>query len=160
MEDLIQILPVVALRGMTVLPDMVIHFDVSRERSIKAIEQAMLRDQRIFLVTQKDPQTEEPGPDDLYRIGTIAAVKQVIKMPHSIVRVLTEGIERAELSHFEQEEEYLEAEVIRFGQEEEEENLPPECREAMLRNLEETFHLYCKESGKIGKELEDRKSVV
>ena len=154
MEDLIQILPVVALRGMTVLPDMVIHFDVSRERSIKAIEQAMLRDQRIFLVTQKDPQTEEPGPDDLYRIGTIAAVKQVIKMPHSIVRVLAEGIERAELSHFEQEEEYLEAEVIRFGQEEEEENLPPECREAMLRNLEETFHLYCKESGKIGKELE------
>lgn len=154
MEDLIQILPVVALRGMTVLPDMVIHFDVSRERSIKAIEQAMLRDQRIFLVTQKDPQTEEPGPEDLYRIGTIAAVKQVIKMPHSIVRVLAEGIERAELSHFEQEEEYLEAEVIRFGQEEEEENLPPECREAMLRNLEETFHLYCKESGKIGKELE------
>lgn len=154
MEDLIQTLPVVALRGMTVLPDMVIHFDVSRERSIKAIEQAMLRDQRIFLVTQKDPQTEEPGPDDLYRIGTIAAVKQVIKMPHSIVRVLAEGIERAELSHFEQEEEYLEAEVIRFGQEEEEENLPPECREAMLRNLEETFHLYCKESGKIGKELE------
>lgn len=154
MEDLIQILPVVALRGMTVLPDMVIHFDVSRERSIKAIEQVMLRDQRIFLVTQKDPQTEEPGPDDLYRIGTIAVVKQVIKMPHSIVRVLAEGIERAELSHFEQEEEYLEAEVIRFGQEEEEENLPPECREAMLRNLEETFHLYCKESGKIGKELE------
>ncbi len=154
MEDLIQILPVVALRGMTVLPDMVIHFDVSRERSIKAIEQAMLCDQRIFLVTQKDPQTEEPGPEDLYRIGTIAAVKQVIKMPHSIVRVLAEGIERAELSHFEQEEEYLEAEVIRFGQEEEEENLPPECREAMLRNLEETFHLYCKESGKIGKELE------
>lgn len=154
MEDLIQILPVVALRGMTVLPDMVIHFDVSRERSIKAIEQAMLRDQRIFLVTQKDPQSEEPGPEDLYRIGTIAAVKQVIKMPHSIVRVLAEGIERAELSHFEQEEEYLEAEVIRFGQEEEEENLPPECREAMLRNLEETFHLYCKESGKIGKELE------
>lgn len=155
MEDLIQILPVVALRGMTVLPDMVIHFDVSRERSIKAIEQAMLRDQRIFLVTQKDPQTEEPGPEDLYRIGTIAAVKQVIKMPHSIVRVLAEGIERAELSHFEQEEEYMEAEVIRFSREEEEaENLPPECREAMLRNLEETFHLYCRESGKIGKELE------
>ena len=77
MSELIQILPVVALRGMTILPDMVIHFDVSRERSVKAIEQAMLREQRLFLVTQKNTQTENPGADDIYRIGTIASVKQV-----------------------------------------------------------------------------------
>ena len=85
MRDLIETLPVVALRGMTILPGMVIHFDVSRERSVKAIEQAMLREQRVFLVTQRDVQTEQPGPEDLFRIGTIAAVKQVIKLPHKVV---------------------------------------------------------------------------
>ena len=100
MNDLIETLPVVALRGMTILPGMVIHFDVSRERSVKAIEQAMLKEQRIFLVTQKDVQVEQPGPEDLYRIGTIASVKQVIKLPHNVVRVLAEGLEKAELSHF------------------------------------------------------------
>ena len=84
MSELIQILPVVALRGMTILPDMVIHFDVSRERSVRAIEQAMLREQRLFLVTQKNTQAENPGMEDLYRIGTIAVVKQVIKLPHKI----------------------------------------------------------------------------
>ena len=93
MSELIQILPVVALRGMTVLPDMVIHFDVSRERSVHAIEQAMLREQRLFLVTQKNTQAENPGLEDLYRIGTIASVKQVIKLPHNILRVLAEGLE-------------------------------------------------------------------
>ena len=93
MTDLIETLPVIALRGMTILPDMVIHFDVSRERSIKAIEEAMLKEQRIFLVTQRDPQVENPGAEDLYRIGTIACVKQVIKMPHSVIRVLAEGLE-------------------------------------------------------------------
>ena len=153
MSDLIQILPVVALRGLTILPDMVVHFDVSRERSIKAIEQAMLREQKVFLVTQKDTQVEEPGPEDLYRIGTIAIVKQVIKLPHNIRRVLVEGKERGELSHFEQEEGCLEAEVIRF-EEEDLEYLVPSCKEAMVRNLVETFQQYCRENGKIGKDLE------
>ena len=113
MSELTETLPVVALRGMTILPDMVIHFDVSRERSVKAIEEAMLRDQRVFLVTQKDVQVENPGPEDLYRIGTIASVKQVIKMPQKIIRVLAEGLERGELSHFSEEGDYLEAEIIR-----------------------------------------------
>lgn len=152
MKELIETLPVVALRGMTILPGMVIHFDVSRERSVKAVEQAMLREQRIFLVTQRDVQTEQPGPEDLFRIGTIAAVKQVIKLPHKVVRVLAEGLERAELSHCLQEGEFLEAEIIRF--EEEEEELPPDLKEAMARNLAETFQLYCRESNKLGKELE------
>ena len=154
MKDLIETLPVVALRGMTILPGMVIHFDVSRERSVKAIEQAMLRDQRIFLVAQRDVQTEAPGQEDLYRIGTIAAVKQVIKLPHKVVRVLAEGLERAELSHFEQDGEFLEAEVIRFEEEEDEAELAPDLKEAMARSLSELFHLYCRESNKLGKELE------
>ena len=154
MKDLIETLPVVALRGMTILPGMVIHFDVSRERSVKAIEQAMLKEQRIFLVTQKDVQVEKPGLEDLYRIGTIASVKQVIKLPHNVVRVLAEGLEKAELSHFEQDGEFMEAEVIRFEEEEGIENPEPEYREAMTRNLSEIFHLYCRESGKIGKDLE------
>ena len=154
MRDLIETLPVVALRGMTILPGMVIHFDVSRERSVKAIEQAMLREQRVFLVTQRDVQTEQPGPEDLFRIGTIAAVKQVIKLPHKVVRVLAEGLERAELSHFEQDGEFLEAEVIRFEEEDEAESIAPDLKEAMARNLSETFHLYCWESGKVGKDLE------
>ena len=154
MKDLIETLPVVALRGMTILPGMVIHFDVSRERSVKAIEQAMLREQRIFLVAQKDVQTEAPGQEDLYRIGTIAAVKQVIKLPHKVVRVLAEGLERAELSHFEQDGEFLEAEVIRFEEEEDEAELAPDLKEAMARSLSELFHLYCRESNKLGKELE------
>lgn len=159
MSGLIQTLPVVALRGMTILPDMVVHFDVSRERSIKAVEQAMLREQKIFLVTQKDAQAENPGPEDLYRIGTIATVKQVIKLPHNIRRVLVEGHERAELSHFEQEEDFLEAEVIRF-EEEELEELVPSCREAMMRNLVENFQIYCRENGKIAKDLERQLSEI
>ena len=159
MSGLIQTLPVVALRGMTILPDMVVHFDVSRERSIKAVEQAMLREQKIFLVTQKDAQAENPGPEDLYRIGTIATVKQVIKLPHNIRRVLVEGHERAELSHFEREEDFLEAEVIRF-EEEELEELVSSCREAMMRNLVENFQIYCRENGKIAKDLERQLSEI
>src|SRR5699024_8254747 len=116
----------------------VIHFDVSRERSVKAIEQAMLKEQRIFLVTQKDVQVEQPGPEDLYRIGTIASVKQVIKLPHNVIRVLAEGLEKAELSHFSQDGEFLEAEVIRFESEDALENLDPAYGEAMVRNLSET----------------------
>ena len=139
---------------MTILPDMVIHFDVSRERSVKAIEEAMLRDQRVFLVTQKDVQVENPGPDDLYRIGTIASVKQVIKMPQKIIRVLAEGLERGELSHFSEEGDYLEAEIIRFEKDRELEALPESAREAMVRNLAEIFSFYCQENGKMNKDME------
>ena len=154
MSELTETLPVVALRGMTILPDMVIHFDVSRERSVKAIEEAMLRDQRVFLVTQKDVQVENPEPDDLYRIGTIASVKQVIKMPQKIIRVLAEGLERGELSHFSEEGDYLEAEIIRFEKDRELEALPESAREAMVRNLAEIFSFYCQENGKMNKDME------
>lgn len=105
-------LPAVALRGMTILPGMVAHFDISRDRSIHAIEEAMVGDQKIFLITQQDASVEEPARDDLYQIGVIAEVKQVIKMPNEIVRVLVEGLERGELASFLSQEKYLMAEVI------------------------------------------------
>ena len=97
MTQPINTLPAIALRGTTILPEMIVHFDISRERSIKAVEAAMLRRQEIFLVTQKDPETENPGISDLYRVGTIAYIKQVVKLPHDLLRVLVEGRERAEL---------------------------------------------------------------
>ena len=119
-------LPAVALRGMTILPGMVAHFDISRERSIHAIEEAMVGDQKIFLITQQDASVEEPVRDDLYQIGVIAEVKQVIKMPNEIVRVLVEGLERGELASFLSQEKYLMAEVILFDEKtaEEEELMP------------------------------------
>ena len=117
-----QVMPAVALRGITILPDMIVHFDVSRKKSIRAIEEAMTKDQRIFLITQKDPKVEEPSEDDLYKIGTVAMIKQVAKVPKDMLRVLVEGMERAELMQLEDGTSYLEAEVDVMEQEEE--NLP------------------------------------
>ena len=96
MTQLIQILPAIALRGTTILPDMIVHFDVSRERSVKAIEAAMLHDQTIFLITQKNPEIETPGIGDLYK-SEQSPIKQVVKLPHNLLRVLVEGKSRAEL---------------------------------------------------------------
>lgn len=96
MSSIIKQLPTVALRGLTILPGMVAHFDVSREKSIKAVEEAMMDEQEIFLLTQKNPEEEEPTAENLYSIGLVAEIKQVIKMPDDLVRVLVEGIERAE----------------------------------------------------------------
>lgn len=98
MEEYIMTLPTVALRGMTILPGMVAHFDVSRECSIHAVEEAMMGKQEIFLVTQRDTQVEEPQAEDLYQVGMIAKIKQVIKLQTKVIRVLVEGIERAELA--------------------------------------------------------------
>ena len=97
MKQPISILPALALRGTTILPDMIVHFDVSRERSMKAIEAAMLQDEKIFLVTQKDPEIETPEIKDLYKVGTVAYIKQVVKLPHDLLRVLVEGA-RSDLS--------------------------------------------------------------
>lgn len=154
MSEIIQILAVVALRGMTILPDMAIHFDVSRESAIRAIEQSMLEDRKLFLVTQKDKKTENPSQGQLYRVGTIASVKQVIKLPNNIVRVLAEGLQRGELLSFQQNGDHQEAEVLPID-EEEPDILPSDVHEAMLRSLKEGVHSYCQENGsKQGKELE------
>lgn len=151
MENPIQTLPAVALRGTTILPGMIVHFDVSRERSVKAIEAAMLQDQRIFLITQKEMGKETPGLLDLYQMGTIAYVKQVVKLPQNLLRILVEGTKRAELLSLSQEFPYLEGEVCPV--EEEANDCPPALREAMHRSLRELFHHYCSESGKVSKEL-------
>lgn len=95
MSEIKKVLPVIALRGMTVLPDMVVHFDVSRKKSIQALEKAMGGDKEVFLVTQKDPEESEPSAKGLFSIGTIATIKQLVKMPNNVVRVLVEGNERA-----------------------------------------------------------------
>ena len=151
MSDMIQHLPAIALRGTTILPDMIVHFDVSREKSIKAIEKAMVQDQRVFLITQRDPQTEEPSQEDLYTVGTIGEIKQLVKNRKNMVQVLVEGKQRAELVRFESEDVYLEAEVALF--EEEEVSLDENIKEAMLRGIKELFVRYCNENTKMSKDL-------
>ena len=151
MSSIIKQLPTVALRGLTILPGMVAHFDVSREKSIKAVEEAMMDEQEIFLLTQKNPEEEEPTAENLYSIGLVAEIKQVIKMPNDLVRVLVEGIERAELNCFTETEEYLLAEVIRFT-EDGLEDIPENAREAMIRCLEEKYEQFCTYNSKNGKE--------
>lgn len=158
MDGELRKIPAVALRGMTILPGMVAHFDVSRPRSVKAIEMAMLKEQMIFLVAQRDVDQEEPGIDNLYEIGIIAVIKQVIKLQNSIVRVLVEGMERAKLLNFSQTEEYLEAEVLNLVKSEEE--LPGEVLEAMKRGVQETFTRYCLTNPKHGKELAKQMSDI
>ena len=151
MKQPISILPAIALRGTTILPDMIVHFDVSRERSMKAIEAAMLQDEKIFLVTQKDPEMETPGITDLYKVGTVAYIKQVVKLPHDLLRVLVEGVERAELIGLEQEEPFLMAETAGF--EADGAHYAKSLREAMYRSIRELFQRYCIESGRISKDL-------
>lgn len=133
-------LPTVALRGMTILPQMIIHFDLSRGKSIAAVEQAMVESQRLFLVTQKQMEVEEPDFEHVYTTGTIAMVKQVIKMPKNIVRVMVEGIARGELLSFTEREEYLEGEVAEI---EESSHLRGTVQEeAMVRQMKELFSGY------------------
>ena len=152
MSELIRILPAIALRGTTILPDMIVHFDISRSRSIKAVEEAMLHDQKVFLVTQKDPDTEVPGLLDVYKIGTVATVKQVVKLPKGVLRILVEGEKRAELLGFEPNDEWLEAEIEGFDHLEEK-PLTENEQEAMSRNLKELFTIYCRSGQKISQEL-------
>lgn len=159
MDTMIMKMPAVALRGMVILPGMVAHFDVSRAKSIKAVEEAMMDEQKIFLVAQKDVEQENPDIEDLYKIGIIAEVKQVIKLQNNIVRILVEGKERAELSTFLENPDYLLAEIIRFD-EEVDDGLPEEAKEAMLRSIQETFGKYVVVNPKMGKELQRQLSEI
>lgn len=152
-------MPAVALRGMVILPGMVAHFDVSRAKSIKAVEEAMMDEQKIFLVAQKDVEQENPDIEHLFKIGIIAEVKQVIKLQNNIVRILVEGKERAELSAFLENPDYLLAEIIRFD-EEVDDGLPEEAKEAMLRSIQETFGKYVVVNPKMGKELQRQLSEI
>ena len=145
------VLPAIALRGTTILPGMIVHFDVSRERSVKAIEAAMLHDQKIFLVTQIDPEVESPDLAGVYHVGTIAYIKQVVKLPQNLLRVLVEGTGRATLVKFEQEFPFIRSEITPVD--EEDMQMPEPVMEAMHRSLKELFHRYCMENGKVSKEL-------
>ena len=100
MEEVTKVLPAIALRGTTILPDMIVHFDISRPKSVRAVEEAMLGDQKIFLITQKDPDTEVPGLLDVYKIGTIAVIKQVVRMPKDVLRILVASAQKHLLSVF------------------------------------------------------------
>ena len=148
MENSTRKMPAVALRGMTILPGMITHFDVSRSRSVKAVERAVAEGQPLFVVTQRDPEMETPEQDDVFAVGIISEVKQIVKMPHNIMRVLVEGVDRAGLLELSGEE-YLEAEVSILP-DEIADDLP---KEAMFRNLKEIFERYCQSTGKIGKDL-------
>ena len=159
MDTMMMKMPAVALRGMVILPGMVAHFDVSRAKSIKAVEEAMMDEQKIFLVAQKDVEQENPDIEDLFKIGIIAEVKQVIKLQNNIVRILVEGKERAELSAFLENPDYLLAEIIRFD-EEVDDGLPEEAKEAMLRSIQETFGKYVVVNPKMGKELQRQLSEI
>ena len=90
-------LPTVTLRGLTILPGMVIHFDLSRKVSMASVEQAMLGDQRLLVVTQKDPGKDDPGMEDIYDVGTVVLIRQVSKLPEHVLRVLVEGLSRARI---------------------------------------------------------------
>ncbi len=145
------VLPSIALRGTTILPGMIVHFDISRERSVKAIEAAMLHDQKIFLVTQIDPEVETPDLAGVYQVGTIAYIKQVVKLPQNLLRVLVEGTGRATLVKFEQEFPFIRSEITPVD--DETMQMPEPVMEAMYRSLKELFHRYCMENGKVSKEL-------
>ena len=151
MDNETRSLPMVALRGLTIIPEMIVHFDVSRERSIAAIQQAMVEEQEIFLVAQKSIETENPGQDDVYETGTVASVKQLIKLSKKVVRVLVEGKNRAVLKKIEETDPYLRAEVEVL--EEQEITIPDDLNaEAMMRGLKEIITEYAAKNGKISKE--------
>lgn len=145
-------IPVVALRGMAVLPGMLIHFDINRPKSIEAVESAMDNNQMVLLLTQRDPDVEEPEQKDLYEIGTLAQIKQLIKLPGDILRVLVSGTERAKLESLEPDSTYLLGE-IELLEDKTKIQLSPLEQEAMLRGLKDIFELYSIENTRIGKEV-------
>lgn len=143
-------LPMVPLRGLTIMPEMIVHFDVSRESSIAAVQEAMTEEQKIFLVSQKSIETEKPTQEDVFEIGTIATVKQIMKLPKQILRVLVEGEVRGRLINMSDDAPYLQAEVeIIEDDEAMSETLDDQ---AMLRGLKDIFVEYAAKNGKFSKE--------
>ena len=151
MEEQIMNMPAVALRGLTILPGMIAHFDISRERSLRAVEEAMEQDQKIYLVTQRNVDSEDPTQEDLYQMGIVADIKQVVRLQNDVVRILVDGISRAALLGFTDNEKYLEAEICYCDSNAD--SLPDDLREAMLLGVREAFHRYAAVVGKISKEL-------
>lgn len=157
MDNTRTVIPAVALRGLTIMPDMVIHFDLSRKKSIHAIEKAMMDNQEIFLITQKNQEDNDPNLNNLYHVGTVAVIKQVIKLPNNIVRVLVDGIERAELLDFESVSPYLSALVERVTDDGTTDNTKSQ---AMSRIVLELFAEYVAYYPKIGNNWEKQFSEI
>lgn len=148
----VKTMPAVALRGTTILPGMIVHFDISRKISSASIDRAMLLDEKIFLITQRDPHVENPEIDDLWNVGTISRIKQVVRLPKNMIRVLVEGETRAEILSFEKVEDYSEA-VINIPAEEPQEMYPESLREAMMRNIRQLLRGYMEENNNISRDL-------
>lgn len=151
MEDITIVMPAIALRGMSIMPGMIAHFDISRDRSLKAVEESMQADQKIFLVTQRDVDVEEPMQSDLYEMGIVAEMKQVVKLQNDVVRILIDGKSRAKLVGFTRCEDFLEAEICTYNTDLE--GVPSDVREAMLVGVRESFEKYAAVVGKVNKEL-------
>lgn len=148
------VLPTVALRGLTILPDMVIHFDLSRARSIEAVEQAMLSDQILLVVTQKNVDVEEPEFDDVFNVGTVTLIRQVTKLPSHTLRVLVEGKSRAGLQRFRQEDGCIMTEVSYLK--DDMTDITAADEEAMTRTVREVFSAYYTCFPKVGKSVADQ----
>lgn len=134
-------MPLVALRGLNVFPNMILHFDVARSKSIKALEEAMISDQSIFLVAQKEVDDEEPEGKDLYKVGSISSIKQILKLPTNTIRVLVEGSKRGKIVSFEQEEPYFLVNVEEYSYEEDSSDIN---KQALIRAGAEIFEEYSK----------------
>ena len=145
-------MPMVALRGMTIMPEMVVHFDISRKRSIEAVQEAMAGDQKIFLIAQRDIEVDNPEMKDLYRVGTVATVKQILKLPKQIIRVLVSGEERAVLEHLEISDPYMRG-YIKILDEETPLLTGELNKEAMVRGLREMYVEYAMRNPKITKDM-------
>jgi len=150
MSSNIRRLPLLPLRGLSIFPYMVLHFDVGREKSIKALEEAMINDQLIFLVTQMDANTDLPEEDDFYRVGTISKVKQLLKLPGDTIRVLVEGISRAEIQTIVSDDPFFLADVVEYSNDIDEDD--PEIQ-ALKRSVTDAFEEYVKLNSKIPPEI-------
>ena len=156
MENKYMSLPMIALRGLTVLPEMVIHFDVSRDKSLKAIEKAMEGNQKLFLSTQKSIEIMDPTIDDVYQIGCIASIKQVVKLPKNNIRILISAEERAGILKMEEEAEYLQVEIELLPDTEPEGEGTSLKEEAMIKVLKDLFREYMEKNPKTYKEVAEQ----
>ncbi len=152
MCEIMKIMPAVSLRGMVILPGMIIHFDISKPHSIHAVEEAMQKDEKIFLITLKNSDADEPVQEDFYEVGVIAKIKQLIRMPNNIVRVLVEGLERAGLQEIVDHTDYYMMQVERFDEEALGE-IMPQAQEAMLMSMKETIYKYCQLNPRTGRDF-------
>jgi ATP-dependent Lon protease len=152
-EGMTRTLPAAALRGTVILPGMIVHVDMSRKRSVSAVDTAMMGDREIFLVAQHDPKIEDPEAEDLYYMGTVCRIKQVMRLPKNVLRVLVEGLTRAETLRISKDGDGMEAEVSVPDMSE---DFPDSLRTAMLRNIKGLFADYNRENDKASRDAADQ----